>query len=235
MTVAMLAVFSSAWLALVPSRAFEKRATVGMHLSWLPKMADPRATVGMLSWRPKMVDPRAAVGMDLSWRPKTVDPLGQAMGMPAARERDFELWLDLRTSEVTFAQMVVVRLFYEVRRVVDEAGRALPRGARVEGLLFDEDRFERADTIGVDMPAYVASSGGAVFNATTAELVPMSAELRSPVELDALADAQQELQGLAAAETTRAIVLPADPMLWAVSLTGLPSAELQCKEGNEGA
>ena len=174
--------------------------------------------------------------MDLSWRPKTVDPLGQAMGMPAARERDFEIWLDLRTSEVTFAQMVVVRLFYDVRRVVDEAGRALPRGARVEGLLFDEDRFEFADTIGVDMPAYVASSGGAIFNATSAgQMEPMQAELRSPVELDALAEAQAELLGQEGEKTTRAIVLPADPMLWAVSLTGLPSEELQCKEGNEGA
>ena len=70
--------------------------------------------------------------MDASWRPKTVDPLGKAMGMPPQQERGYELWLDLRTAEVTFAQQALVQLFYAVRRVVDEAGRALPKGAKVE-------------------------------------------------------------------------------------------------------
>ena len=35
---------------------------------------------------------------------------------------------------------VVMKLFYSVRRVVDEAGRSLPNGAAVQGLLFDEAR-----------------------------------------------------------------------------------------------
>ena len=34
----------------------------------------------------------------------------------------------------------------QVRRVVDEAGRSLPRGSAVQGLLYDEARYERADT-----------------------------------------------------------------------------------------
>ena len=78
------------------------------------------------------------------WRPKTVDPLGKAWGVPAQKQRDYALWLDLRTAENTFAQMVVIKLFYDVRRTIDEAGRSLPRGAAVEGLLFDEARYERA-------------------------------------------------------------------------------------------
>ena len=57
----------------------------------------------------------------------------EAMGVPRAVERNYEFWLDLRDAENTFAQMVVLKLFYAVRRVVDEAGRALPKGAKVEG------------------------------------------------------------------------------------------------------
>ena len=56
---------------------------------------------------------RAAVRMSSKdWRPTTVDPLGKAFGMPEQRERTYEYWLDLRTAENTFAQMVVVKLFY---------------------------------------------------------------------------------------------------------------------------
>ena len=47
------------------------------------------------------------VHMDASWRPKTVDPLGKAWGVPAKMERSYGLWLDLRTSEVTFAQQAL--------------------------------------------------------------------------------------------------------------------------------
>ena len=41
---------------------------------------------------------------------------------------------------VITACRVVMKLFYSVRRVVDEAGRSLPNGAAVQGLLFDEAR-----------------------------------------------------------------------------------------------
>ena len=104
--------------------------------------------------------------MDASWRPKTVDPLGKAMGMPPQQERGYELWLDLRTAEVTFAQQALVQLFYAVRRVVDEAGRALPKGAKVEGLLFDEMRYDRADAIGSDLPIFIQKMDGKLCNAT---------------------------------------------------------------------
>ena len=87
--------------------------------------------------------PRISMMAD-GWRPKTVDPLGQAMGIPKALERNYEYWLDLRDAENTFAQMVVLKLFYAVRRVVDEAGKALPQGAGVQGLLFDEARLSFA-------------------------------------------------------------------------------------------
>ena len=70
---------------------------------------------------------RAPVGRMDDWRPTNVDPLGQAMGMPREIERPYSYWLDLRTSEITFAQMVVYKLFYAVRRVVDEAGKARAR------------------------------------------------------------------------------------------------------------
>ena len=171
--------------------------------------------------------------MDAKWRPETIDPLGQAMGVPEARERSYAIWLDLRESEITFAQMVVVKLFYAVRRIVDEAGRALPKGAKVEGLLFDEERFDFADTIGVEMPAYVVRApGDKVFNATVnGQMDEVPTRLRSAADLDALISAQEELQSTGPS----AIALPADPMLWAVSLTGLQPADLEMKAANEGA
>ena len=46
--------------------------------------------------------------MDTDWRPENLDPLGKVMGQAfgvSQFERTHELWLDLRTSENTFAQM----------------------------------------------------------------------------------------------------------------------------------
>jgi len=51
---------------------------------------------------------RSRPRMGADWRPETVDPLGKAMGEAfgvSQFERKQELWLDLRTSENTFAQM----------------------------------------------------------------------------------------------------------------------------------
>ena len=51
---------------------------------------------------------RSRPRMGADWRPETVDPLGKAMGEAfgvSQFERTQELWLDLRTSENTFAQM----------------------------------------------------------------------------------------------------------------------------------
>lgn len=48
----------------------------------------------------------------------------------------------------SFSEQVVIKLFYAVRRVVDEAGRALPQGSAVGGLLFAAERYDPADTIG---------------------------------------------------------------------------------------
>jgi len=180
------------------------------------------------------------VSLDEQWRPKTVDPLGNAFGMPSQKERTYTLWLDLRTAENTFAQMALVKLFYAVRKIVDEAGRALPRGSAVQGLLFDEDRFERADTIGSDgVPVYVQSADGTLQNATTRELVPLAAELRAPVARDELLKAQEALEAFASevaeGSLTTAIALPADAMLWAEALTGLDPSELEGLEANEGA
>ena len=159
-----------------------------------------------------------------------MDPLGKAWGVPAAKQRKHSLWLDLRTSEITFAQMVVVKLFYAVRQIVDEAGTSLPKGAGVQGLLFDEMRYDRDDTMGQNLPIFVQGAAGLV-NATlkdTTELV--SSELRAPTTVDELKLAEAEL-----AESGGAIALPSDPMLWAVALTGLKPDKLQCLEGNEGA
>ena len=162
------------------------------------------------------------------WRPKTVDPLGQAMGVPRAVERNYEFWLDLRDAENTFAQMVVLKLFYAVRRVVDEAGKALPQGAGVQGLLFDEARYDRADTIGQDLPIILATATGYA-NATAAgQLDPLPAEVRAPRDLEALCTAKESLE---AVDGTTAIALPPDDaMLWAVALTGLEECELEALE-----
>lgn len=170
--------------------------------------------------------------MDASWRPETVDPLGKAFGVPKARERPFELWLDLRTAENTFAQMVVTMLFYAVRRVVDEAGRALPSGAAVQGLLFDEMRYDRADTIGQDLPIFVETSSGLVNATAVTGWESLSTEIRAPTTVEELRVAVAELETV---EAPAALALPADPLLWAVSLTGLEPDELQCLQGNEGA
>lgn len=176
------------------------------------------------------------VRMDTSWRPKTVDPLGKAFGAPARKERSHELWLDLRSAENTFAQMVVLQLFYSVRRVVDEAGRSLPSGAAVQGLLFEEARYDRADTIGQDLPILVETPAGLV-NATSASgWEPLAAELRAPTTPAELRVAELELEGIGGSEPlVSAIALPADAMLWATALTGLEPSQLECKEGNEGA
>ena len=127
------------------------------------------------------------------------------MGVPRAPARTWELWLDLRTSEVTFAQMVVVKLFYSVRRVIDEAGKALPQvaahsasgshaapshprhpsfqGAGVQGLLFAEPRFDPADTIGLELPVFVEAPDGVLLNCTgvSGPRRPLEATLRAPV------------------------------------------------------
>ena len=176
---------------------------------------------------------RAAIAMDSSWRPKTVDPLSQVWGVPAAKERSYEYWLDLRTSEVTFAQQALVKLFYAVRRVVDEAGKSLPKGAKVQGLLFDAARYDRADTIGAEVPIYLDSGGGAIMNATKLEMVPLPTELRAPSSSELLRIAQEELIGLGEEAKTTAIALEADAQLWAQALTGLTPDKLVCID--EGA
>lgn len=178
--------------------------------------------------------------MDANWRPKTVDPLGKALGMPAAKERKYVLWLDMREAEVTFAQQSLLQLFYAVRKVVDEAGRALPSGAKVQGLLYDEARFERADTIGADnVPVFLQTAAGGFVNATLKEdIVPINLELRAPLANADLTAAIDELCVVGedeGCEVTTVVALPADPMLWAAALTGLEPEELACKEGNEGA
>jgi len=171
--------------------------------------------------------------MDSSWRPKTVDPLGAAWGTPSAKERSHEYWLDLRTAEVTFAQQALVQLFYAVRRVVDEAGRSLPKGSKVQGLLFDEARYDRADAIGADVPIYVETSNG-LMNATAKTMVSVSAEVRSPTSTEELTSAQDELESLSSVEpVTAAIAMSADAQLWAEALTGLPPNKLVCVD--EGA
>lgn len=51
---------------------------------------------------------RSRPRMGADWRPDNLDPLGQVMGQAFGVnqfERTHELWLDLRTSENTFAQM----------------------------------------------------------------------------------------------------------------------------------
>ena len=179
---------------------------------------------------------RAAVSMDTNWRPKTVDPLGKAFGTPKKAERRHKLWLDLRSNEITFAQQVLVQLFYAVRRVVDEAGRALPSGATVEGLLFDELRYERADTIGSSAPIFLDTGGAtSLVNATTKDgREEVVAVLRAPTTSEELAAAQAELES-SDDDALAIIALPPVPMLWAQALTGLDPGQLECLEGNEGA
>ncbi|EOD23147.1 hypothetical protein EMIHUDRAFT_456722 [Emiliania huxleyi CCMP1516] len=172
-----------------------------------------------------------------SWRPETVDPMGKAMGVPRAPARTWELWLDLRTSEVTFAQMVVVKLFYSVRRVIDEAGKALPQGAGVQGLLFAEPRFDPADTIGLELPVFVEAPDGVLLNCTgvSGPRRPLEATLRAPASVDELCAAQDAIREAGDGGTASVVALPADPLLWAVALTGLEECQLEAKEGNAGA
>mmetsp|Transcript_2870 Transcript_2870/g.8077 ORF Transcript_2870/g.8077 Transcript_2870/m.8077 type:complete len:160 (+) Transcript_2870:220-699(+) len=159
------------------------------------------------------------------------------MGVPRAPARTWELWLDLRTSEVTFAQMVVVKLFYSVRRVIDEAGKALPQGAGVQGLLFAEPRFDPADTIGLELPVFVEAPDGVLLNCTgvSGPRRPLEATLRAPASVDELCAAQDAIREASDGGTASVVALPADPLLWAVALTGLEECQLEAKEGNAGA
>lgn len=140
----------------------------------------------------------------------------------------------MRSRRSTFAQQALVQLFYAVRRVVDEAGKSLPAGARVEGLLFDEMRYERADTIGSDQPIFLESASGGFVNATVKDAnEPLTCELRAPLTSDELSAAQAELESLQGPGVTTVLALPADAMLWAEALTGLKPSQLECVE--EGA
>ena len=97
-------------------------------------------------------------------------------------------------------------------------------------------RYDRADTIGQNLPIYVQTSTGFV-NATDsgaweARVEMPSVELKTPAtveELSLFAAQEQDSSSLAA------FALLDDPMLWAVALTGLQPSELVCLEGNEGA
>lgn len=139
--------------------------------------------------------------------------------------------------QITFAQQALVQLFYAVRRIVDEAGRALPRGAKVEGLLFDEMRYDRADAIGSDLPIFVESLASGVCNATVKDsMIPLATELRSADTVEGVTAARAEFEALDTDDGVRCVLaMPAEPMLWAVALTGLKPEELECLEANEGA
>ena len=171
--------------------------------------------------------------MDSNWRPKQVDPLGQAWGSPAEKKRPYQYWLDLRAAEVTFAQQALVQLFYAVRRIVDEAGRSLPKGAAVQGIVYEASTFDRADAMDANVPVYLESAGNLSAAAGGAEegAAAAAVELRSAASAEELRAAQRDLED--AAEGAAAIALPADPMLWAEALTGLPPEKLVCVE--EGA
>ena len=148
-----------------------------------------------------------------------------------------KLWLDLRTSENTFAQMAVTKLFYGVRRVVDEAGRALPFGSKVEGLLFAEGRYDRADTLGQNIPIYVETAAGIVNATTLKQWKPLPVELSAVTSREELKAAEG---GFMRPDWTKdsAIALPAEgdgPFLWAMGLTGLAEEQLVPHESNIGA
>ena len=196
-----------------------------------------------------------SIGITLSsdWRPEVRDPLGKAFGEDNSKWaaiRKHELWLDLRSAENTFAQMVVTKLYYGVRRVVDEAGRALPSSARIEGLLFREERFDRADTLGQNIPIYVEIAGGQVVNATTLKQWEGLPELtlRSPVTKEELNAAETDFlsRGDTKEGAVAAIALSAGDgvtrdgasdanLMWAMALTGLSVDDLLAKEANIGA
>ena len=106
-------------------------------------------------------------------------------------------------------------------------------GRRRAGPALDESRYDRADTIGQDLPIILATATGYA-NATAAgQLDPLPAEVRSPRDLEALCTAKESLE---AVDGTTAIALPPDDaMLWAVALTGLEECELEALESNLGA
>ena len=159
--------------------------------------------------------------------------------------------------------MAGVKLFYAVRRVVDEAGRSLPAGATVQGLLYAEVRFDRNDVMGQQQtPVYLETPAGGFVNATLPAGGGAAADepaalpgvaLRAAASIDELTAAQGELMffssssggggggggdgdaSSAAAATMAAIALPADPLLWAMALTGKSEQDLESKKGNEGA
>lgn len=177
---------------------------------------------------------RAAVVLDGSIVPPSV------WGVPARKEQRHKLWLDLRISENTFAQQALVQLFYAVRRVVDGAGKALPQGAAVQGLLFAAERYDRADTIGADLPIFVETPAGLVNATASGSTVAVAAELLAPATSASLEEAilafnppGSPADSERATVEMAAIALPADPMLWAEALTGLKPSQLECVD--EGA
>lgn len=99
-------------------------------------------------------------------------------------------------------------------------------------------RYDRADTIGQNLPIYVQTSTGFI-NATDSGA--WEARLEVPVALQTPATAEElslfAAQGepAQASPSVAAFALSADPVLWAVALTGLQPSELECLEGNEGA
>ena len=193
------------------------------------------------------------MSMDAGWRPETVDPLGKAFGddcVSFSARRQHEIWLDLRTAENTFAQMVITKLFYGVRRVVDEAGRGLPSDAKIQGLLFAEARYDRADTLGQNIPVYVETLEGMVNVTQAKQWDPLDMILRSPDSQDELMEAQAELMGnigtaqdlpklsviaLSAGDGITRDSAGQANFMWAMALTGLSTEELEMKEANIGA
>jgi hypothetical protein len=102
------------------------------------------------------------------------------------------------------------------------------------------------------VPIFVEQPDGILVNATIRDdAVPLEAALRAPESREALMAAQAELEvlmaeavsaqaegggadeGVLTTAITTAIALPADPMLWALALTGLTPDDLVCVE--EGA
>lgn len=102
--------------------------------------------------------------------------------------------------------------------------------------LLPSHRYDRADTIGQNLPIYVQTSTGFV-NATDSGAwearVMLPVELLTPATAEELFAAQGEIEQ--ASSSVAAFALSADSVLWAVALTGLQPSELECLEGNEGA
>ena len=53
--------------------------------------------------------------------------------------------------------------------------------------------------------------------------------------VDELCAAQDAIREAGDGGTASVVALPADPLLWAVALTGLEECQLEAKEGNAGA